>query len=1279
MKQLYSVLLSLFLFLSSFGQNPIVIENALPGTPIAEWGVPNFRDTRIAGFSTRMSLNSGETVRFKINVEAAAAYTLKIYRIGYYGGNGARLVADLGVLNGVVQPAGISDAVTGILDCGNWSESASWPIPASAVSGFYIAKLERTGGGSNHIAFVVRNDASTSDLYFQMPDATWQAYNGYGGNSLYDGNTSFPNGHAVKVSYNRPFFPYNSLFNTDGRESDWYMNAVYPMIRWLERNGYDISYTSCNDVDRNGARLLNHKVFLSVGHDEYWSKNHRNNVEAARDAGVNLAFFSGNEVYWKTRWEANDGAEDRTLVCYKEGLLADGTNGERACGTKCDVSSSEWTGLWRTGEAFDAGKPENALTGQISWTEVPSEIGVPANYQKLRFWRNTSITGLLPGQTAFLGVNTLGHEWDFEQPAFASSNPAGRFTLSNRTVSSRTHKLSLYRHSSGALVFGAGTVQWSWGLDGNHLGGSNIISAEMQQATVNLFADMNTQPGSLQPGLTTATKTTDISAPLSSIVMPANGSSGAIGTPMEISGTVADNGNGVVAAVEVSTDGGTTWTSAEIDAADQSLTWSFTWVPGNEGNAVIKVRGVDDSGNLEVPGGGINVSISPDVCPCNIFPVASLPLKPLNNDAQSIEVGVKFRSSQNGYISGIRYYKGTGTTGTHTGSLWNSSGTLLATATFTSETASGWQEVLFASPVAITAGVTYVASSFSPSGDYASSVGYFTQAVVNGSLTGLADGEDGPNGVYIYSPASAFPINDFNATNYWVDVVFTKTLAGLPPDITLQPASQSLCEGATASFNSEAGGSPLPTIQWQSSMDGITWTDISGAVSSTLSFVVTLGDNNKLFRAVWTNPEGPVYSNPALLTVTAGGPVLTSSLSASVTSGELFIYTPTSADPATVFTWSRALVSGISNPAANGSGGINETLISTSSVPVQVTYEYTLALNTCSHKENLVVTVNPLQGAPCINTASIKHHFNSNSIQAGRYIWFSSSFKTTGTAKHEKESPLTIYVTNSRISFVAYGRKYSLAVPDSRISFVEGVTSASTQFINDIWVTTVPLGFKDDVFMGGLSYLVPSRIPRNTKNITWTADVSMDRPGVSLHWQWGAAVYSRLGGHDGLAIKPVSGWKDNPYLNKDEAGTPENYKQYLVTGDKGKKHGKDYTGQHSKHQKISCKDGRGDDDDNKPNGKPPFKSLPNKISPAHGLEVMVGPNPSSGYFSVQVQSKNNAPITVRILDSYGKEMEKYERVSSSGTLRVGDSLKTGLYFLEVIQGGARKTVSILKI
>jgi hypothetical protein len=146
---LFTIFYVFVLTVFSFAQNAIVTENANAGNPISEWGVPDFRDNRIAGFANKMSLNRGETVQFRINVQSGANYTIKIYRIGYYGGNGARLMDNnFGTKTGTVQPNGITDATTGKLDCSNWSVSASWVIPSNAVSGLYIAKIERTGGGS---------------------------------------------------------------------------------------------------------------------------------------------------------------------------------------------------------------------------------------------------------------------------------------------------------------------------------------------------------------------------------------------------------------------------------------------------------------------------------------------------------------------------------------------------------------------------------------------------------------------------------------------------------------------------------------------------------------------------------------------------------------------------------------------------------------------------------------------------------------------------------------------------------------------------------------------------------------------------------------------------------------------------------------------------------------------------------------------------------------------------------------------------------------------------
>ncbi len=157
--------------------------------------------------------------------------------------------------------------------------------------------------------FIVRDDDGHSDLLFQTSDTTWQAYNQYGGNSLYVGGPGTNPGRAYKVSYNRPF-------TTRGTSpEDWVFNAEYPMVRLLEANGYNVSYSTGVDTDRRGAEILEHKAFLSVGHDEYWSATQRTNVEAARAAGVHLAFFSGNEVFWKTRWENSistpgDGVSD---------------------------------------------------------------------------------------------------------------------------------------------------------------------------------------------------------------------------------------------------------------------------------------------------------------------------------------------------------------------------------------------------------------------------------------------------------------------------------------------------------------------------------------------------------------------------------------------------------------------------------------------------------------------------------------------------------------------------------------------------------------------------------------------------------------------------------------------------------------------------------------------------------------------------------------------------------------------------------------------------------
>src|SRR5216684_425043 len=754
-------------------KNAIEAENCLPGNPVSAWYVDGAGSPNIQGFATDISVNVAQTVFFKIATNASA-YRIDIYRLGYYQGNGARLVASVSPSLPLpqVQPACLTNASTGLTDCGNWAVSASWAVPGTATSGVYFANLVRLDTAETGVVvFIVRNDSSHSDILVQTCDPTWHAYNDYGGSSLYTGPTT----RAFKVSYNRPFNVPNP--------STWLFSAEYPMWRWLEANGYDVSYIAGADTDRNGALIVQHKIFMSVGHDEYWSGGQRANVEAARAAGVNLAFFSGNEIFWKTRWEPSiDGANTayRTLVCYKETL---------ANAVIDPQDPPTWTGIWRDprfSPPADGGRPENSLSGTLFWVDAPrtDPIYVPQADGRMRFWRNTSMASLATGQVATLPTGTLGYEWDVD--ADNGFRPAGLFPLSTTTVTvstlyqnyghtsgtgPATHHLTMYRAPSRALIFGAGTVQWSWGLDANHYGTSPPpVDPNMQQATVNLLADMGAQPATLQSGLILANASTDTTPPASTITSPASGSTVIAGSTVNISGTALDSGGGVVGAVEVSVDGGKSWHPA---VGRESWTYSFT--AGNSGTLVVQSRAVDDSGNLEVPGPGITLIVAggSSGCPCTIWPSTAVPAVPDVGPDSPVELGVSFRSDVNGYITGIRFYKSAANTGTHVGNLWSSSGTLLASATFIGESASGWQQVNFSNPVAVTANTVYVASYHVNGGHWSASWSYFASSGVdNVPLHAPANGSGSvPNGRYAYGSGSAFPTST-NSANYWVDVVF---------------------------------------------------------------------------------------------------------------------------------------------------------------------------------------------------------------------------------------------------------------------------------------------------------------------------------------------------------------------------------------------------------------------------------------------------------------------------------------------------------------------------
>ena len=566
--------------------------------------------------------------------------------------------------------------------------------------------------------------------------------------------------------------------------------AEYPAIQWLEENGYDVSYIAGVDTATNGSLLLNHKIFMEAGHDEYWTDSQRANVQAAADAGVNLTFLSGNEIFWQTRYEPSidgSGAANRTLVTYKDSHF----------GTVIDPNGTG-TGTFQAPTSMGgANMPANSLTGTVfqvddgfsNGTAASTTITIPYDMTQLRFWRSTSIATTAPGQTASLEPLLLGYEWDSSPDN--GFMPAGLVNLSSTTLQvptvntqfgnvnvpgTATHNLVEYRDpTSGALVFGAGTVFWSWGLSNDHdpgpTGDSTTTDPNVQQAMVNLFADMGVQPATLQASLVIASQSTDHTPPISK-VSTISATNVVEGGTVTVTGTASDVG-GVIGGVQVSTDGGNTWHPASGAVGTSNVNWTYSFKAPAPGTYSIESRAVDDSLNLETPGPGTAYTVTPSSA-ISLFSPSDTPAVASVSDS-SVEVGVKFTSATPGEITAIRFYKGPLNTGTHIADLWSATGTLLASATFTNESASGWQQVNLATPVKIAAGATYVVS-YHTSGNYSDTTGYFDTYTgqVNGSLTALGNGADG---VFAYGPSPIFPFNTSKSgDNYWVDFVFHDTV-----------------------------------------------------------------------------------------------------------------------------------------------------------------------------------------------------------------------------------------------------------------------------------------------------------------------------------------------------------------------------------------------------------------------------------------------------------------------------------------------------------------------
>ncbi|MBD2676749.1 MULTISPECIES: N,N-dimethylformamidase beta subunit family domain-containing protein [Nostoc] len=477
--------------------NPIYLENLNPGT--TNWKLDNRGNGEIAGYASATSVNKGGTLDIKVSLGQPGQYTIDVYRLGYYGGKGGRLMASSGSLNGTTQPACSVNYDTGLVEC-NWTTSYVLQVGSNWTSGIYVAKLtDQATGVVAHVWFVVRDDSSTADVLFQSAVSTVLAYSSTGGYSLYSSN-SINGQRAFQVSYDRPFA---QATYQNSNEADTPLRWEYNMVRWLESQAYDVTYIDSMQVHTNGQQLLNHKVFLSVGHDEYWSKEMRDRVEAARNAGINLGIFSANSCYWRVRFESSTTAAgqvrpNRVMTCYKADWALDPVAQQQG--------PSAATNKFRS---VQNQRPENALFGVMYGSDLDTYGGFNFTVTNANdpYYANT---GLQNGdQLAML----VGYEWDFivnngstpsglvklsESATIPSTvlptfdEPPGEQSLPANQDFTKSHSVR-YTASSGAKVFASGTIQWAWGLDSD---GVSPFREDIRakQITVNILADMGAKP-----------------------------------------------------------------------------------------------------------------------------------------------------------------------------------------------------------------------------------------------------------------------------------------------------------------------------------------------------------------------------------------------------------------------------------------------------------------------------------------------------------------------------------------------------------------------------------------------------------------------------------------------------------------------------------------------------------------------------------------------------------------------------------------------------------------
>jgi hypothetical protein len=414
----------------------------------------------VSGYVSRQAVRPGDTERVYVNAPGASSVRVGIFRIGWYGGAGGREVLVSESLPVAKQPPCTHRFQTGLTEC-HWHPTLSFRIPEALATGVYIAKLSVASGESDSL-FVVEA-SKPQPLLAQLPTSTYEAYNAWGGDSLYPGGADrvgiTGTTQGVEVSYDRP---YDSVTG-----AGQFFSRDVAMVRFLERYGYPVSYTTSESVNGDPGQLPNHRALLDFGHSEYWSRRQEQTFRQAFQQGESLLFLASDTLAWRVRYRAATAASSESghpghvIVSYKEHATL-------------DPDTSEPTGPFP-----DRGAP---LTGSAYLGCITPRLSLPGP-PTYRYYAWTPAPGLSPswlfagtGVTASTSIpGIVGYEFD----RTTSLTPPGTQVVGGGTGSCMgvapgepvpgpgddVAQSTLYAAPSGAIVFDSGTLGWELGLE----------------------------------------------------------------------------------------------------------------------------------------------------------------------------------------------------------------------------------------------------------------------------------------------------------------------------------------------------------------------------------------------------------------------------------------------------------------------------------------------------------------------------------------------------------------------------------------------------------------------------------------------------------------------------------------------------------------------------------------------------------------------------------------------------------------------------------------------